>query len=360
MAPSLIQEQKKRPISMPIFSRIPPRRAHKSAGFTLIELSIVMAIAGLVISVVLGGQLLLDTAKTKSLMDEVDEIYNAQKLFQARYNQLPGDMWDASTRLGMLDDGVTPATDGDGDGVIDAGTEQLAYWQHLALAGLLPGEFDATTIAPGTGVYPSQYGESVGYMVNGSGNYTISRYVSGAADYAFISPLDAASLDADFDDGDESTGLITATLGTEANGNCIAAGNYDLSNIASACTLTFSVQEASIVDNNRYSGGAYDTCNGIYNVGDSVADIACPGGQTGTYTKICRNGGIWEVDVDLYPCADPGTFCASTIAANTFWPDAEAGAVSVEGTCLPGFTGSPVQDCTGPAWDAGSLTGSCT
>ena len=60
--------------------------ARNQAGFTLIEIAIVMVIIGLLIGGVLKGQAMIQNAKVKRVVKQSDEIRAAVKTFYDRYS----------------------------------------------------------------------------------------------------------------------------------------------------------------------------------------------------------------------------------------------------------------------------------
>jgi prepilin-type N-terminal cleavage/methylation domain-containing protein len=119
----------------------------RSAGFTLIEIAIVLVIVGLLLGGVLKGQELITGARVRNLISQEEGIKAAFFGFQDRYRALPGDYASASTTVNC---GATACANGDGNGRIDApnggGThEELLVWNHLSAAGFLNGSFTFTT-----------------------------------------------------------------------------------------------------------------------------------------------------------------------------------------------------------------------
>ena len=145
-------------------------RRTTSSGFTLIELSIVLVIIGLVVGGVLVGRDLIRAAELQSVITDVNKITTAVNTFRGKYNALPGDMTNATAIWGSAGGdsgdnytdscaGSLPASgtltcNGNGDGEINplvgslAGQylyESFTFWQHLSLEGLVPGRFSGAS-----------------------------------------------------------------------------------------------------------------------------------------------------------------------------------------------------------------------
>lgn len=109
-------------------------------GFTLIEISIVLIIIGLLLGGVLKGQEMINDAKIRNIEQDMAGIAAAIHTYQDRYKALPGDDKRAAGRWAA-------ASDGDGDGLLegdfDSATEtdeSRIMWRHLRYAGLLQGD----------------------------------------------------------------------------------------------------------------------------------------------------------------------------------------------------------------------------
>ncbi len=128
-----------------------------SRGFSLVELSIVLVILGLLTGGILAGQSLIRAAELRAVTTEFNRYTTAIQTFRDKYMALPGDMPNATrfwSRLNTNADCVTnssaaaasPGTcDGNGDGFILRGSaanstaENTQFWRQLALAGLIEG-----------------------------------------------------------------------------------------------------------------------------------------------------------------------------------------------------------------------------
>ena len=134
-------------------------------GFSIVELSIVLVIIGLLIGAVLAGKELIRQSKIQSVIKEANLYKTAIATFYLKYDALPGDMPNAVSywgkRAGTWVDGVdndcatlphgtepyrTETCNGNGDGRIgEADTtnyhEWFRIWQHLKNAELITGEY---------------------------------------------------------------------------------------------------------------------------------------------------------------------------------------------------------------------------
>src|ERR1700746_416796 len=92
------------------------RRLDVSPGFTLIELSIVLVIIGLIVGGVLVGQDLIRAAEVRATISQIEKYNTAVNTFRGKYNALPGDLnAAAATAFGFSGRGIPPGA-GDGNG----------------------------------------------------------------------------------------------------------------------------------------------------------------------------------------------------------------------------------------------------
>ena len=132
-------------------------------GFTLIELSIVLVIIGLIVGGVLAGQDLIKAAELRSIIRELEQFNTSVMTFQTKYDALPGDMRDAESIWGS--DVSCPNTptnstpkqatcNGNGDGRIGyygddfdftQSPEMFRFWQQLGNADLVAGRYSGVT-----------------------------------------------------------------------------------------------------------------------------------------------------------------------------------------------------------------------
>src|SRR5687768_18144891 len=111
----------------------------KQAGFTLVEIAIVLVIIGLLLGGILKGQEMITQAKIKNLIADFSGISAAYHGYQDRYRAIPGDDPGAGGAAGRW--GVA-ATSGDGNGQLGgdynttgaapagATGESRRWWDH--------------------------------------------------------------------------------------------------------------------------------------------------------------------------------------------------------------------------------------
>ncbi len=142
-----------------------PAHSGNGSGFTLIELSIVLVIIGLVIGGILVGQELIYGAQVRRMVSEKEQLTSAVNTFRLKYNALPGDMTDATALWGTnancnaVSTTLTTTTcNGNGDGKVGGlldvvgntnTIEPWLFWQHLSNAQLWSGLYTGARISGG-------------------------------------------------------------------------------------------------------------------------------------------------------------------------------------------------------------------
>lgn len=211
-------------------------------GFTLIELSIVLVIIGLIVGGVLVGQDLINAARIRSQISQIEKYKTAVNTFLLKFSYLPGDIPPSQAAAFGFGARSGAPGDGDGDGLLCSmggncvnggtllGAETVMFWEDLTVANLIPGSFTQPDPVPPTsfiGTGPSDYLPTAAI---GHGNY-IHLYNDGAYNYymitavyplpAFgmnrvtyhtITPMEAYSIDSKIDDGLPQTGTIISLI----------------------------------------------------------------------------------------------------------------------------------------------------
>lgn len=134
-------------------------------GFTLIELSIVLVIIGLIVGGVLVGQDLIRAAEVRATITQIEKYNTAANTFRGKYDYLPGDIKDPDASMfGFQPRGQYPG-EGDGNsliegvvcdggcphgGYVQATGETAMFWADLSRAALMEGTFTAAspTVVP--------------------------------------------------------------------------------------------------------------------------------------------------------------------------------------------------------------------
>lgn len=246
-------------------------------GFSLVELSIVLVILGLLVGGIMTGQNLIRAAELRAVTGEYDKYTTAVNIFRDKYFALPGDManatkfWSPATNCpGTTTQGTTDGTtcDGNGDGRISFSTptsnEAYRSWQHLANAGLVEGTYNGVT-GPGNGMYNSLIGINVPasklspagwslfYRGNQTGDASLfgmeygNAFIFGAAtpttvtDAAIFSPEEMWNIDTKIDDGKPGQGRVIAfrhNACTNSGGDPTALdADYQLSVSSTECAM---------------------------------------------------------------------------------------------------------------------------
>jgi hypothetical protein len=115
---------------------------HNSAGFSLVELALALAVAGMLLGgVILAGNAMLERGNAASLLSKIKDLATASREFKSRYGYFPGDLPRAGiyiTASGGISAGCTYDPDGTaGNGLVDSATESGCALEHLVRSGLV-------------------------------------------------------------------------------------------------------------------------------------------------------------------------------------------------------------------------------
>jgi prepilin-type N-terminal cleavage/methylation domain-containing protein len=233
-------------------------------AFSLIELSIVLVILGLLVGGILAGKSLIKASELRAVGTEYQRYLAATHAFRDKYFALPGDMTNAEAFWGKENvicpaptTNYTPKTvtcNGDGNGLID-NYEPFRTWQQLANAGLIEGQYSGihgsvsgSHLVPGENVPASHLSNGVWSFtgVSGSNFFTgdygnhfqvgalnASPFLVNAA--LIFTPEEAWNLDTKLDDGLPVEGRI---IGNVSSAKCTTASS------ATDYTATYNVTNA--------------------------------------------------------------------------------------------------------------------
>lgn len=225
---------------------------HES-GFTLIELSIVLVIIGLIVGGILTGQDLIKAAEQRATLAQIEKYNTAVNTFRNKFGGIPGDLpYGTANNFGLKPTAGSLTGGGDGNGalqdnvaaasdVASYGGENALFWDQISVAGLADGSWatgtavtglatsSGTTISAssttdpmsnwlpvaklgrGNYVYATAGADSVNYfLIGGIGTITVATGAV-AAGTNNLNPLEAYSMDKKVDDGLATTGAVQAT-----------------------------------------------------------------------------------------------------------------------------------------------------
>ena len=245
------------------------RRRAQAAGFTLLELSVVLVIIGMIIGGVLMGQSLIRETELQAVIKEKNQLVATVNMFQSKYSALPGDMPNATSYWGDVGNCWSGNTltgratcNGNGNGWIEGVTiflyESILAFHHLADADMAfplsdPGNTitqplinGTVVLVPGFNIPKSRYpgaGYAMVYVALSATNCSLTTangenwapdqcshnvIVFGSTPWsgAGVLPsrafgcMDIAMLDGKFDDGLPSTGNIQTAGANSGSTTC--------------------------------------------------------------------------------------------------------------------------------------------
>ena len=222
----------------------------KKSAFSLIELSIVLIIIGLLIAGVTGGASLIKSSELRSAMGEARGYAVATSSFYSQFNAYPGDFDKATNNgdvVGDIDGKIEhSATAAEGHeawfdlkaiGAIENSLTRVALNAALAVKANMPESktsgagwaFDSYTTSN-----PSNVVVLSGPVTTSTSSNTVVRgaVVSGGV----LTPTDALSIDAKLDDGLANSGEVRGV-----GADCNTAASYDVDDDALQCGVAFSV-----------------------------------------------------------------------------------------------------------------------
>jgi len=254
-------------------------------GFTLIELSIVLVIIGLIIGGVLTGRDLIRSAEIRATVSQIEKYNTAAHTFRSKYGGLPGDLdISLASQYGFyyatnIDHCPSTLGAGDNNGIIEEGGcvqwgEDLMFWNHLAAAKLIEGNFplDDMVAFNSWGLFGNAYaaddlayGNDIRFFLPptkvGNANSTYIFSQSGANYFGImgltrlamtsnlvydglnaLTPSQTKAIDSKMDDGLPMSGIVRALF---SNGYSVTAGStpspgngQNAADTVGGCTLT--------------------------------------------------------------------------------------------------------------------------
>lgn len=223
-------------------------QAPRLQAFSLVELSVVLVVIGLLVGGIITGQSMLRSSELQTVLADFGKYQAAATDFKKQYLALPGDMADATQFWGESSQcgGGSPngVCNGDGDGLLASGgagnqaSEEYQFWRQLALSGRIAGSYngfsgpnDTHQTQPGINTPKGTIGNT-GWEARGVDGVTESVDLFFTADYkntlrigavtaagnptygmatgGFLTSEEAWAIDSKVDDGRPSSGKVMA------------------------------------------------------------------------------------------------------------------------------------------------------
>ncbi len=226
-------------------SRPPLTTCWVTVGFTLIELSIVIVIIGLIVGGILVGRDMIATAQIRAQISQIEKYHQAVNTFKVKYGYLPGDIPDpTASGFGFAARGAYAGT-GDGNSILEGiilymasnnnprctgSGENLLFWEDLSSAKLIGNNFSTMTASSIPGFFsPSGFANYVPnsiinpkaiistYSYNGKNYYALYQ-ANGFNNCTFVTEdlalkiNEAYAIDTKIDDGKPASGKVFAAI----------------------------------------------------------------------------------------------------------------------------------------------------
>jgi prepilin-type N-terminal cleavage/methylation domain-containing protein len=215
---------------------------HKAAGFTLVELAIVIVIIGLILGGIIKGDELVQQANNGTIIKDMESYKSAALLFKVKYNQLPGDfnqatnIWGSDTNCPNTTYNTNPKSqtcNGDNNSII-SGYEVTRFWQHLANSQMIKGQYTGVEGTAGTNLHVAGVNVPPGPINNSGyslgswgtadtnssflfpGNFDNTLTIGAKTGWQYVgfllTPTNAYQIDTKIDDGKPGLGFITSQI----------------------------------------------------------------------------------------------------------------------------------------------------
>ena len=196
------------------------------SAFSLIEMSIVLVVIGIIAGAVFKGQDLLESAKLRSVAQDFQHYALSVSMYQETYQALPGD--DPKAKLHFAD-----TQNGDGNGQI-TGPEVDLFWQHLGKSQIITSD-----IAPSS-KFGGRYKIVFQPHADMPGHWLL---LSKEDDTGLLTPKQSQALKNKIDQGNSATnpneGQLVVKDAKNAAGRCINNDHLNLAITTPDCVIYY-------------------------------------------------------------------------------------------------------------------------
>lgn len=232
---------------------------YKKDGFTLVEIAIVIVVVGILLTGVLKGSEMITHTKIAGTITDIKTFEGSLSTFKLKYVDLPGDIQQTNTRLGLNCTAAPCTTGGNRNGRIDGNpnaaptlaSEGTTAFAHLAAANLITGvDINGNNHGFSNALPKSKLGG--GYWLSSTSNGLLSpafgaRRAAGGHYLVFSKQLEnvdftdikqgirakyVAEMDRKLDDGFPLSGDVWA-----GGAACLDGTNYNEDRQRSSCTI---------------------------------------------------------------------------------------------------------------------------
>ncbi len=245
-------------------------------GFSLLEITVVLLIITIIAGAIAYADTLILKSEARKFITDIQEYEYATRAFKDEFDFHGGDFPRAKSIWSECEDYTDNPCNGDGNGRItgDASdTEVYRFYQHLALAGYLPGSYTGQQAAgfspyiPGENIPSTSYRESIGPLIldlNPDGIYFTYGLMfvfitpNPASPNGFstsMSPRFAYEIDQKIDDGDPWKGNVyvisdpfdaTASCMTGDVNSSTRVGYTDLASNDEDCSIVYFLERYTL------------------------------------------------------------------------------------------------------------------
>lgn len=236
----------------------------KKLGFSLLELSVVLVVIGVLVAAVSGSSKLIANSKLRKAIQEIESTQSSVHTFYAAFEAYPGD-------FAMATNFFTDVENGNADNLISYNPENAYAWLHMERAKIVGGSFSGVMEDNGNGSEAGINSQASRYSANACFNFIGNlswandlniiagrnnlllggRWYDNACLGQIFLPRDAEFLDLKLDDGSPIYGNVRAAGGqvNPATSNssgvanfsteCIKNDKYNTIDDDRECILTF-------------------------------------------------------------------------------------------------------------------------